>query len=122
MIIFNSNYKVDEVNDVDDADKDAVNDANDEDNDAVSDAVSDTVNDAVSDAVNNIYIEIDNKIINCIKKYPGLRVPSIYNLIKQNIPNITINIIRNRIRRELKDQIIFIGNFKTGGYFIKNKR
>ena len=62
---------------------------------------------------------VNDEVINIIKKYPGLRAPSIYNLIKQKNPNITINIIRNRIRRELKNQIIFKGNSRTGGYYIK---
>ena len=95
VVIKNANYKNDAVNDA----LDAVNDADD--------AVNDTI-----DAVND-------EVINIIKKYPGLRAPSIYNLIKQKKPNITINIIRNRIRRELKNQIIFKGNSRTGGYYIK---
>ena len=106
VIIKNANYKIDAVKDTVDAVNDAVNDTID----AVNDAI-DAVNDA-GDAVND-------EVINIIKKYPGLRAPSIYNLIKQKNPNITINIIRNRIRRELKNQIIFKGNSRTGGYYIK---
>ena len=49
-------------------------------------------------------------MINIIKRYPGLRAPLIYDLIKQNNTNITINTIRNRIRRDLKDKIIFKGS------------
>ena len=113
----------DAVNDADDAVNDAidaVNDAGDAVNDAgdaVNDAI-DAVNDA-DDAVNDADDAVNDEVINIIKKYPGLRAPSIYNLIKQKNPNITINIIRNRIRRELKNQIIFKGNSRTGGYYIK---
>ena len=110
------NDTIDAVNDA----IDAVNDAGDAVNDAgdaVNDAI-DAVNDA-DDAVNDADDAVNDEVINIIKKYPGLRAPSIYNLIKQKNPNITINIIRNRIRRELKNQIIFKGNSRTGGYYIK---
>ena len=117
------NDAVDAVNDADDAVNDAVDAVNDADDavndadDAVNDA-DDAVNDA-DDAVNDADDAVNDEVINIIKKYPGLRAPSIYNLIKQKNPNITINIIRNRIRRELKNQIIFKGNSRTGGYYIK---
>ena len=110
------NDAVDAVNDADDAVNDADDAVNDAD-DAVNDA-DDAVNDA-DDAVNDADDAVNDEVINIIKKYPGLRAPSIYNLIKQKNPNITINIIRNRIRRELKNQIIFKGNSRTGGYYIK---
>ena len=154
VIIFNSNYKVDAVNDADDVVNDAldaVKDADDAVNDAVDvvkdaddavkdvdDAVKDVddavndVDDAVNDALDAVNDAVDavkdaddavnDEVINIIKKYPGLRVPLIYNLIKQNNPNITINMIRNRIRRELKNQVIFKGNYRTGGYYIKNNK
>ena len=102
---------VDAVKDVDDEVKD-VDDVVNEEVDAVNNA-ADVVKDT-ADAVND-------EIINIIKKYPGLRAPLIYDLIKQNNPNITINIIRNRIRRDLKDQIVFKGNYRTGGYYINKK-
>ena len=154
MIIFNSNYKVDAVNDAADEVKvtfdevndanDAVNDANDEAKESL-DAVNDTVDevndafDAVKDVVDEAKESLDavndandeakesldavnDEIINIIKRYPGLRAPLIYDLIKLNNPNITINVIRNRIRRDLKDQIIFKGNYRTGEYYIKKQK
>lgn len=109
VIIFNSNYKVDKVKEA----VDAVNDTFD----AVKDA-----NDAVNDAFDVDHDAVNAEMINIIKKYPGLRAPLIYDLIKQNNPNITINTIRNRIRRDLKDKIIFKGNSRTGGYYIKKQK
>ena len=98
------NDAIDAVNDADDAVNDAddaVNDAGDAVNDAI-DAVNDAgdaVNDAI-DAVNDAIDAVNDEVINIIKKYPGLRAPSIYNLIKQKNPNITINIIKNDERIE----------------------
>ena len=109
---------VDEVNDANDAVKDVVDEVKDA-ADAVNDKV-DEVND-VNDEAKESLDAVNDEIINIIKRYPGLRAPLIYDLIKLNNPNITINIIRNRIRRDLKDQIIFKGNYRTGGYYINKK-
>ena len=123
----------DAVNDADDAVKDtndAVNDIVDAVNDTIDavndadDAVKDT-NDAVNDtndAVNVSFQQfccLDEIIMKYIKKYPGLRIPNLFNLLNKDISNLTINMVRNCIRRELKNKVIFIGNPKTGGYFLK---
>ena len=120
VIIKNANYKFDAVN-VHNGINDAVKIGVQSSVDAVESEVAqfDAVKIEDFDAVNDADDAVNDEVINIIKKYPGLRAPSIYNLIKQKNPNITINIIRNRIRRELKNQIIFKGNSRTGGYYIK---
>ena len=103
------------------------NEANDAVNDTV-DAVKDTddavndIDDVVNDAVNvsfQQFCRLNELIMEYIEKYPGLRIPNLFNLLNKDISNLTINMIRNCIRRELKNKVIFIGNPKTGGYFLK---
>ena len=92
--------------------------------DAVESKVArfDAVKIEVFDAVNSNFQQfcrLNELIIEYIEKYPGLRIPNLFNLLNKDISNLTINMIRNCIRRELKDKVVFIGNPKTGGYFLK---
>ena len=72
------------------------------------------LNDAVNDAVNDFDLEI-LKIINA---NPGINTTNILKKMNMIFSNITINMVRNSIRRKLNHYIEYRGASKNGGYYI----
>ena len=50
---------------------------------------------------------------------PGIKVISIYNGLSKEHPTITVDQIRNSIKRKIYRYIEYRGSKKTGGYFFK---
>ncbi len=65
---------------------------------------------------------MDLVILKTIHDNPGIKVQGICDELKDKYISLTLNIIRNTIKREIKNYIEFKGSKKTGGYYIKNKK
>ena len=61
-------------------------------------------------------------ILNIIKKKPGLNALKIFKLISKEYKEVTINMVRNTIRRKLSKYCKFDGSFKNGGYVNLGKK
>ena len=84
-----------------------------------SDQVNDQVNDQVKFEVDGKISDLALMILKVINDYPGIRVPKIYELIKIENSTVTVDKIRNEIKRKLANYIEHKGSDKTGGYYIK---
>ena len=59
------------------------------------------------------------EILQIISNNGGIKVQGIYDLLTQKHSDITLNIVRNSIKRDIKQYIELRGSKKTGGYYIK---
>ena len=78
---------------------------------------SDLINGEVNGEVKNLN-DRDSNIYKAIYKNPGLRAPELLKIVKNNDPDININILRKRIAL-MSNLIAFLGSPKTSGYYIK---
>ena len=62
------------------------------------------------------------EILKLIKSKPGIKVPEIVDTLKPKIADVNPNRVRNEIRRNLQNYIVYEGARKNGGYYIKEKR
>ena len=69
--------------------------------------------------VDNSLNDDDLEILKIINVYPGIKVNDIYNILLDNNTKVTIDVIRNALKRKLEKYVIFKGSKKTGGYFIR---
>ena len=75
----------------------------------------DQINDQINDAISDLGLSI----LRIVNQNPGINVQRIFDLIPQQNGKITIDMIRNSLRRELKNYIIHKDSRKTGGYYLK---
>ena len=68
------------------------------------------------DQINNF----DLAILQVIYENPGIKVPSIHNVLLNDYPSVTLDQIRNSIKRKITQYIEYKGSRKTGGYYFKN--
>ncbi|HNZ77909.1 MAG TPA: hypothetical protein PKG96_02385 [Bacilli bacterium] len=71
--------------------------------------------DQINDQINVLGLEI----LQIISNNGGIKVQGIYDLLTQKHSDITLNIVRNSIKRDIKQYIELRGSKKTGGYYIK---
>lgn len=64
--------------------------------------------------------DVEISLLQIISLNPGLNTIKILEKMKAYYSSITIDVVRNAVRRKLVDYIEFKGTPKTGGYFIKN--
>lgn len=76
---------------------------------------SDQINDQINDAISDLGLSI----LKFIKENPGTKVPNIYKELSHLFDNLSIDKIRNIIKREIRDYVELKGSRKTGGYYIK---
>ena len=74
----------------------------------------DQIKDQINDKINDLGLEILKLVID----NPGVKVPEIYNKLKSLKDPVTVDMIRNTIKRQLKSYIIYSGSKKTGGYYL----
>ena len=86
--------------------------------DIVNDPVNDPVNDSI-DIVDNNLNDIDLLIVRTISNNPGLNAKQLLAILKEHHPSITIDIIKNSIKRKLIKYVEFKGSDRNGGYHIK---
>ena len=53
-----------------------------------------------------------------IKNNPGLNAHKILEILMQDDPNATIDMVKNSLKRKLAKYCRFDGSFKNGGYII----
>ena len=53
-----------------------------------------------------------------IKNNPGLNTSKILEMLIHDFPNVTIDMVKNSLKRKLAKYCIFDGSFKNGGYII----
>lgn len=68
-----------------------------------------------SDQINDLGLEV----LQIISNNGGIKVQGIYDLLIEKHNEITLDIIRNVIQRDIKKYIELRGSKKTGGYYIK---
>lgn len=90
----------------------------------------DTVNDIVNDAIKNDVQAIqDDKLgdmethlLRVINMYPGLNTVKLTEKMRQNYSSVTLDIIRNTLRRKLSDYVEYRGAPRTGGFYVKSNK
>lgn len=65
--------------------------------------------------------DVDVSILRAISLYPGSNAKQLLELLTKQYSNITIDIIRNSLKRKLGDYVEFNGSRKIGGYYIISK-
>lgn len=75
----------------------------------------DGIKDGIADGIKNL----DMAIMEFVRANPGARVPTIVNNLRKTYPNLSESMVKNHIRRNLRDYIIFRGTKKAGGYFLR---
>lgn len=77
--------------------------------------LTDGIKDGIADGIKNL----DMAIMEFVRANPGARVPTIVNNLRKTYPNLSESMVKNHIRRNLRDYIIFRGTKKAGGYFLR---
>ena len=89
-----------------------------------ADPVNDPANDPVNDPVkikDDRLGDLELLILQAIQQNPGISTKNLLGLIKEKQPEVTLDILKNSIKRKLHNYIEFLGAQKKGGYFIKGK-
>ena len=73
-------------------------------------------NDEINDEINDLGLSI----IRTVKSNPGIKADKIYEILSAGDKGITLNMVRNSIRRELGKYIELRGSRKTDGYYLKD--
>ncbi len=84
----------------------------------------DQINDQINDSLkfrNDKLNDVDVSILRAISLYPGSNAKQLLELLTKQYSNITIDIIRNSLKRKLSDYVEFNGSRKIGGYYIISK-
>ena len=86
---------------------------------------NDPVNDLVNDPVKTtLYAELKDfelSVLKTINTHPGINAPKILQLLINEYKDITLDKIKNSLKRNLTKYCTFKGAYKTGGYYIKEK-
>ena len=75
-------------------------------------------NDLINDQINDSGLEI----LKTIKLSPGINVPGLYERLRKQDKDITLDIIRNELRRGLSKYVEHKGSNKTDGYYLIDKK
>lgn len=73
------------------------------------------INDQINDPISDVGLEI----LKIIQNNPGISVNGVFKILKELNGKVTLDIIRNSIKRELYNLIEHRGSKKTGGYYTK---
>ena len=87
-------------------------------NDPANDPVNDQVNEPIM-FYNTPFNDLDVLILKTVQSHPGLRAPAITKIIEQIDNTVTLDRVKNSLKRNLKEYIEFRGAAKNGGYYIK---
>lgn len=71
--------------------------------------------DQINDQINDLAL----LILRVVKRKPGLNVPQILEEIRPEMADVSVDRIRNELRRNLTIYIEHRGSNKTGGYYMK---
>ena len=73
-------------------------------------------NDPINDPINDLGLEL----LRTIKDNPGLSSMELVEIVNKKMPDVTWNMVKNEIKRNLFKYIEHRGSNKTGGYYLKN--
>ena len=65
--------------------------------------------------------DVELIILPTIQQNPGISTRNLLKLIKEKLPEVTLDSLKNNIKRKLQEYIEFKGPQKKGGYFIKER-
>ena len=82
------------------------------------DPVNDPVNDSEKIIVNNPLNDVDLSILRMIQLNPGLNAKQISEKLHLQYSRITLDVVKNSLKRKLVQYVEFRGSSKTGGYFV----
>ena len=80
---------------------------------------ADQINGQINDQINGPISDVGLEILKIIQNNPGIRVNGVFRILKELNGKVTLDIIRNSIKRELYNLIEHRGSKKTGGYYTK---
>lgn len=83
------------------------------------DEINDEINDEITDEIKEDISDLGRAILRSVAKRPGIKARDILNDLSLTTKGITIDKVRNEIKRNLKNHIVLVGSRKTGGYYIK---
>ena len=78
---------------------------------------ADQINDQINDQISDLGLEV----LRIVQRNPGIKVNGIREELAKSGKAVTLDSIRNVIKRDIKGYIKLIGSRKTGGYHIKGK-
>lgn len=71
------------------------------------------------DQINDQITELGLSILKTVSGNPGIKADRIHEILSSEDKAITLNMVRNSIKRELRNYIELRGSRKTGGYYLK---
>lgn len=71
------------------------------------------------DQINDQITELGLFILRTVSGNPGIKADRIHEILSSEDKAITLNMVRNSIKRELRNYIELRGSRKTGGYYLK---
>lgn len=71
------------------------------------------------DQINDQITELGLSILRTVSGNPGIKADRIHEILSSEDKAITLNMVRNSIKRELRNYIELRGSRKTGGYYLK---
>ena len=71
------------------------------------------------DQINDQITELGLSILRTVSGNPGIKTDRIHETLSSEDKAITLNMVRNSIKRELRNYIELRGSRKTGGYYLK---
>ena len=71
------------------------------------------------DQINDQITELGLSILRTVSGNPGIKADRIHGILSSEDKAITLNMVRNSIKRELRNYIELRGSRKTGGYYLK---
>lgn len=75
--------------------------------------------DQINDQINDQITELELSILRTVSGNPGIKADRIHEILSSEDKAITLNMVRNSIKRELRNYIELRGSRKTGGYYLK---
>lgn len=75
--------------------------------------------DQINDQINDQITELGLSILRTVSGNPGIKADRIHEILSSEDKAITFNMVRNSIKRELRNYIELRGSRKTGGYYLK---
>ena len=86
---------------------------------SMNDPINDPINDPMNDPMSNSLSDQDLLILKTINENQGLNAKQLLEIISKINQEITIDKIKNSLKRKLNKHVCFKGSRNSGGYFIR---
>ena len=80
--------------------------------------IFDPINDPINDP---IMTDFDLSVARIIDEMPGLNTKKILMELTKKFNNVTLDMVKNSLKRKLVDMCEFRGSRRNGGYYLRNK-